>query len=109
MSAYITLIASDESLQLERSLRQLWIEWRDILSENKISEIALGEEKVKTTELFKPSDSLETIESHLLSVKQATKSLPNDNWSSYRRRQLIRNERRLRNSIGERKDQVRPF
>lgn len=109
MSAYITLIASDESLQLERSLRQLWIEWRDILSENKISEIALGEEKVKTTELFKPSDSLETIESHLLSVKQATKSLPNDNWSSYRRRQLIRNEIRLRNSIGERKDQVRPF
>ena len=106
MPAYIAVGAFDESLQLERSLRQLWIEWRDVLLVNKISEITLDEEKVKTTELFKPSDSLETMESHLLSVKQATKSLSHDNWSSYRRRHLIRNERQLRTSIKEQKEQV---
>jgi hypothetical protein len=106
MSAYVTTISSVESSRIESSLRQLWSEWRIILSENNISEVEVNEKKVKTAELFKCSDSLSTMESQVSSVQQATKSLPHNDWSSYRRRQLLRKERRLRDSIEEQKKQV---
>ncbi|XP_031564856.1 uncharacterized protein LOC116300189 [Actinia tenebrosa] len=106
MSAYVPTTESVEKNRLVRLMRQLWGEWRIILSENNTHEVEVNGRRAKTAEMFRYSDSLEEMEAQLEAAKKFARLLPEDNWSTYRSRELIRREKAMRAKIRRQAEEV---
>lgn len=96
MSAYVPSIESLETNRLARLMRQLWREWRTILSENNMNEVEVNGKRIQIAEMFKYSDSLDEMEAQLEAVKTSAFLLSQEEWSSYRSKELIRREKAMR-------------
>lgn len=106
MSAYVPAIESLEKDRLGQLMRQLWREWRIILSENNAHEVEVNGKRIQTAEMFRYSDSLDEMEAQLEALKKSARLLPQDDWSSYRSRELIRREKAMRAKMKRQAEEV---
>lgn len=108
-SSYIYAAESIQKFRVERQLKQILREWRHILEGLQITEVNVHGQMMKTNELMRYTDSLDTIESQLEAIKNATQNAPLNEWGAVRRRQLIRKEKYIRMTIEEDAKKVSTF
>ena len=106
MSAYVPAIESVEKNRLGRLMRQLWREWRIILSENDTHEVEVEGRRIQTADMFRYSDSLEEMESQLEAIKKVSRLWPDDDWSSFRGKELMKRENTIRAKMKRQAEEV---